>query len=848
MADNKTPDDGLLSSFVNVADAAQHARLRELVSRAPGKASLDDDEMPDVLYSVQYMDLNGKVIDSRVSETPLSVIEYATFDQSAGKKPVIEIRTRVCAVKEGQRPRIDQRQYDSGSDSEYCGGSPPPRSRYPGEPGFAPGFANRRDDDLKAFKAEKPEMLIHSPYLCAALSAVVGYYPGFTSVAEGTVIETPYRVVLHHWEALERYKDNQPDSHDAEYKATTAKHIDALLAFLRETFSEQLAAEARRWENPSGATATFDLLWLLLKPGEIVYRNKDGYLTAYVVSSVSRDEQLRRQDAYCVNYWDVTYESGRLRRKMHTISIYAWNGEREIASLPLIPARFVPGGTEAVAEGRVKNGRQYWGLAGQPSYREYDGPLTDRDGKRQGRMAGRVIVDCEGWERFRDALDMINPGMRRPIMPHHQGPNRPKTDVLPQSLPRCPCKECSSLQLPLIPGPFAGFDDLDPAEDGLPPNEALYLQVITDTIPAFILGQRSWGQLKVEHLTDVRPDQEAFKFLVLDDEIKLTVKALIGKFANSDGKVSPWPSDFVKHKGEGRIFLLHGSPGVGKTCTAECIAELTRRPLLSLTSGDIGTSTQANLVERSLNHFLALGERYGALVLLDEADVYLEARTTKDLPRNGLVSMFLRALEYYKGVLFLTTNRVEAFDDAFTSRIHVALHYRRLGHDDRGRIWIHNFERLEKDSGGKCYVPQSTRRYVLESDEVRRLKLNGREIRNALQTAVALAETEALEGGVETVTVGEKHLRAVVKMSMGFRVFLKNKRAGGVGIDEESEDGDDEGLSSSVAVAARKQKKGRRGVGRGRYVDDEDEEEDEEDEEEEEEDSEREMASFHDSV
>jgi len=202
------------------------------------------------------------------------------------------------------------------------------------------------------------------------------------------------------------------------------------------------------------------------------------------------------------------------------------------------------------------------------------------------------------------------------------------------------------------------------------------------------------ASILVEGLSDVRPDQDAFKYLVLDDEIKLTVKALIGKFANQDGKVSPWPSDFVKNKGEGRIFLLHGSPGVGKTCTAECIAELTRRPLLSLTSGDISTSMSAVSVERALNYFLTLGERFGALVLLDEADVYLEARRTRDLQRNALVSMFLRALEYYKGVLFLTTNRVEAFDSAFTSRIHVALHYRKLNDEDRGRIWIHNFERL----------------------------------------------------------------------------------------------------------------------------------------------------------
>lgn len=43
--------------------------------------------------------------------------------------------------------------------------------------------------------------------------------------------------------------------------------------------------------------------------------------------------------------------------------------------------------------------------------------------------------------------------------------------------------------------------------------------------------------------------------------------------------------------------------------------------------------------------------------MLDEAEVFLEERTQADLQRNALVSVFLRALEYYDGILILTTNR-----------------------------------------------------------------------------------------------------------------------------------------------------------------------------------------------
>lgn len=363
--------------------------------------------------------------------------------------------------------------------------------------------------------------------------------------------------------------------------------------------------------------------------------------------------------------------------------------------------------------------------------------------------------------------------------------------ALPQFSPQCSCKSCNKDNPDRdIPGPLANFEDLNPLEHQAPKSDLYYL-VCSPNIPAFILADRRWGHVSLDHLSGVKCDTEAFKYLVLDPGVKLTVKALIGKFASTDGKVSPWPNDFVRNKGEGRIFLLHGSPGVGKTCTAECVAELTRRPLLSITSGDLIPN-----VERNLAYFLTLGERYGALVLLDEADVYLEARRTRDLKRNALVSVFLRALEYYRGVLFLTTNRVASFDPAFTSRIHVALHYRRLSNTDRARIWANNFDRLERDSVGKVFVCPSAREYVFERDaeedgeggEVGELRWNGREIRNALQTAVALAETEAVEEGLERVGVAERHIRQVVKMSKGFKEFLRKRR----GYDDEEDDTDED--------------------------------------------------------
>lgn len=801
LTNSRKPADDDSSSTASFEEVSQHGKpvTASLVMHDKSVNDGDlkpDEEMPDILYVVQYRDFDGRLMDSRKSSKPLD-IDPQDDDVSASapgdkkKSPVLEIVTKVSASP------IRRRRH-----------APPGRYEYDDYYGSDSDMEDK--DEMMVTRAETTEMVLHSKHLRNALSAVVNYYAGADFLGDRVTVQAPYRVLVHHFKELEMYKLHQPATHDAETRSATARHIDVLLRFLTGTLGEAVTAEERRW-NAATPMVTFEYFWMLLRPGEVIYRKLDGHWTPFVVSRVGTGVHIHgpataaadTRAAYFVDCWNVEYVGGKVQRLMECFYIYSFTGEQAIHTLPVIPARFFPGGAKANAERQVRLGREYWELCKRPAYKEYEGEMVGREDCPTGRLAGRVIVDCEDYDKFCDRKGNRN-YMRPPPVPR-RGLSPPPTpippkDQLPQFKSRCACAACAKQAYGKKEeaSPFAGFEDLDPNVDAAPENELFFL-VMVDTIPAFVLAERRWAMVKIEHLREVRPDREAFKYLVLDDDIKLTVKSLIGKFASSDGKVSPWPNDFVKNKGEGRIFLLHGSPGVGKTCTAECVAELTHRPLLSLTSGDISTSMSAHSVERNLGSFLQLGERWGALVLLDEADVYLEERRTKDLHRNGLVSIFLRALEYYKGVLFLTTNRVAAFDSAFTSRIHVALHYRRLSDEDRMRVWMNNFDRLERDSGGKCFVPQSARQYAYESDEVRELRWNGREIRNGLQTAVALAETEALEDGVETVTVTDKHLRAVAKMSKGFKDFLRKRRGWG---DQEGDDGEEEEEEEDVASSS----------------------------------------------
>jgi hypothetical protein len=125
--------------------------------------------------------------------------------------------------------------------------------------------------------------------------------------------------------------------------------------------------------------------------------------------------------------------------------------------------------------------------------------------------------------------------------------------------------------------------------------------------------------------------------------------------------ISPIPhytrSEMSKSRLTRMVAVLHGPPGTGKTLTAEGISELLKCPLYMVSAGELGTDSR--YLESELQKILDICHAWGAILLLDEADVFLEKRNMHDIHRNALVSIFLRQLEYFQGILFLTTNRVE---------------------------------------------------------------------------------------------------------------------------------------------------------------------------------------------
>lgn len=109
-----------------------------------------------------------------------------------------------------------------------------------------------------------------------------------------------------------------------------------------------------------------------------------------------------------------------------------------------------------------------------------------------------------------------------------------------------------------------------------------------------------------------------------------------------------------------------------------------------------------------------------------------------------MMTVFLRTMEYYRGILFLTTNRVGHFDDAFVSRVHVVIRYENLSDKDRAKIWTQFFNKLQAERGKYITISRKARRYVLEDEEVTKIPWNGREIRNGTPLAACHQQTTLL--------------------------------------------------------------------------------------------------------
>ncbi|KAI1338623.1 P-loop containing nucleoside triphosphate hydrolase protein [Xylariaceae sp. FL0016] len=612
------------------------------------------------------------------------------------------------------------------------------------------------DEDI-AFLHPFYSVRLHSKSIINALQTVVKYYPGYNLTGR-IEINWPYPILVHHYDELTQYRDDiqRKDDHEiCEREKGAYEDLGLLLEYLDQSVMPDVLKEKDR--NKKGYY-TFEHAWVSHKPGTTkfdtfrLHENKHPM----VVYSISGGVYTYPSTEWDFKAWYTEYDGRFLGRRKISVLKAPFDGQRKLSFITVgdlerddldedVRTQLKWG--KLYCELLKKRCKHYKGITQKFPYNEVNG-LVMVDVKAYFADRGRSVLlmssdDCRSWTsdcRCRVCKQQTAEGGNRKIVPL-----------------------------------FYDYNDIDIEEQTLKPHQYF---LCSHEIHAYVFRTRTWvwciprfyKHLHLRYFSDPIFEEDLISSLVMNDERKKALKALAKSFARVDRHGNaltrePWGADFVVGKGHGLIFLLHGRPGVGKTCTAECIAAFTKRPLMVLTSSDIGTDHKE------------MAKSWNAVLLIDEADIFLERRSTADLVRNSLVAGFLRALEFFDGILFLTTNRVGSFDDAFISRIHVQLYYPDFDDEQRQAIWKTFMNKLAQERGDYMRLNVDAKDYI-HGARIKALKLNGREIRNTFQTAVSLAEYEAQKGEDGKILVTDNHLRAVIELSSDFKEYIDELHQG----------------------------------------------------------------------
>lgn len=254
-------------------------------------------------------------------------------------------------------------------------------------------------------------------------------------------------------------------------------------------------------------------------------------------------------------------------------------------------------------------------------------------------------------------------------------------------------------------------------EDG-----AVYLRPTHPYLQVFCFEKDCYVEIHAGNLERYEYAQDLEKKLILPADTKELVTVLIEGAAHK-------MEDIITGKVGGVIVICTGYPGTGKTLTAEVYSEQIRRPLYVVQCAQLGTDEEE--LEGELKLVLSRTTRWGAILLIDEADVYVRAREN-DLQQNAIVGVFLRVLERFQGVLFMTSNRATAIDDAIMSRAIAHIKYDLPDHEQLKLIWEVLAENYKVD-----LYPKDFEMLATEFPGI-----SGRNVKTLLKLATAVARKE----------------------------------------------------------------------------------------------------------
>ncbi|KAL1388067.1 hypothetical protein HDK64DRAFT_329212 [Phyllosticta capitalensis] len=492
-------------------------------------------------------------------------------------------------------------------------------------------------------------------------------------------------------ELLRKHYQSQED-------AISLFEIEAGLTFIQTEWAHTHAAV----ESLLPSSIRFDYLWTIFTPDSLLV-GKDA-LGSRTIWRVRSGNQLKTEKGYAfaITTEHVEWNGERMDMVKRVVKIDQFFGTIALEDLPVMPLRYHPQALLIVEK------------------------ILERSDKK--------MVFCEKGHQFRDHNGLcLTAGFSRadePVLHHYSGRIMVDLEMMHQVEP-------NNVLLPSLVKfriPRVFMSDVTSDEQEI----LSHLLRDPNKLEGFSTDNHSVNNESEMLVAEKGKEEGTLKRSMIMERRLLLSGMLFGYFL-SDAKWGAFSIDRVSEikwnetgKGKGLVGLLQGPPGSGKTLTAEAIAETAKMPLYTISSGALGTGPVE--IHKSLVKILHLAAHWKAVLLLDEADVFLTKSTMADVSRNAIVSIFLSELEYYQGILLLTTNKAQDIDEAFKSRIHFCHSYPNLDFAARKTIWQDFMKRTQETQTGVSVDVTDD-----GIEKLAEMPLNGRQIKNAMSIAVSLA-------------------------------------------------------------------------------------------------------------
>lgn len=478
---------------------------------------------------------------------------------------------------------------------------------------------------------ELHSITIRDRLLRETIQEILAGLPGVSTAACDLTIDRPFEPFFFRWKSLEK-------SCSSETKSEPRRLLKCVFQYLEPELSTTLTAAPALIDRDE---ITFELLWTIFPAGAVTISEYDGDNHLYLVSKTQFKKDADRNNVFAVDLVYLDYDGRTHGWRDTTVNIREFVGIKRIAELETTPIEHadVP---DSEIQRLTDRGKKACLLA-TGGYKSHRGKATTLELSREtGRLylvetfvEGRIIIDVEEYtnnqqyDRLKTATIptglAILAGVKR-SEPTDTEQGFLDNLLIPQYngyMPGDPYANPSvgkALIKPTLQG-TQNVDDLLSAHQwtnsavGIPP-EAFY----RGAVRGYCLSTKSWATFRVDNISEIKWNDNAFDRLVMSEARKALIKAAVEE--QSRNKTDH--DDIVEGKGQGLIMLFSGSPGTGKTLTAESIADILRLPLYSVDASQLGDTTEE--IERKLRSVLRLVASWEAVLLLDEADVFMGKR------------------------------------------------------------------------------------------------------------------------------------------------------------------------------------------------------------------------------